>query len=138
MRKTTGPVIGNKVKVKGSNKGMIKSFLWNVTHLFQHKNRADVCPQHGAFSLMELLVTIAIISILAAMLLPALQKAREKARQANCMSNHKQISMAMLIYLADRLNNSCRSFPVSSSYRRKSSVCKWFFSQSAVWCCTNS
>jgi len=53
------------------------------------------------FTLVELLVVIAIIGILIAMLLPAIQAARESARRANCASNLKQWSTAMLLY-ADR------------------------------------
>jgi len=56
--------------------------------------------RHG-FTLIELLVVISIISILAGQLLPALSMAREKGRQANCINNLKQFSLAIEMYYQD-------------------------------------
>jgi prepilin-type N-terminal cleavage/methylation domain-containing protein/prepilin-type processing-associated H-X9-DG protein len=53
------------------------------------------------FTLIELLVVIAIIAILAAILFPVFAQARAKARQASCLSNVKQITLAMIMYAAD-------------------------------------
>jgi prepilin-type N-terminal cleavage/methylation domain-containing protein/prepilin-type processing-associated H-X9-DG protein len=55
----------------------------------------------AGFTLIELLVVIAIIAILAAILFPVFSKAREKARQASCQSNLRQIGMGSLMYLQD-------------------------------------
>ncbi|MBM3474405.1 MAG: DUF1559 domain-containing protein [Armatimonadetes bacterium] len=56
---------------------------------------------HRGFTLIELLVVIAIIAILAAILFPVFARAREKARQTNCLSNLKQIGTATMMYIQD-------------------------------------
>ena len=65
------------------------------------RSRKRWVHRESGFTLIELLVVIAIIAILAALLLPALAKAKESGRSAKCMSNMRQITLGHLMYIED-------------------------------------
>src|ERR1700674_1906622 len=77
--------------------------VWNSTAEIQEIRRRSTMHRNrqSAFTLIELLVIIAIIAILAAILFPVFAQAREKARQATCLSNLKQMSLGMRMYVQD-------------------------------------
>jgi prepilin-type N-terminal cleavage/methylation domain-containing protein len=81
-----------------------------------YKNQLPGNATSRAFTLIELLVVIAIIAILAALLLPALAKAKAKAQRIYCISNLKQVALACRLYSDDNATRIVSSYPTYGGF----------------------
>jgi prepilin-type N-terminal cleavage/methylation domain-containing protein/prepilin-type processing-associated H-X9-DG protein len=102
--------------------------------------------QKRAFTLIELLVVIAIIAILAAILFPVFAQAREKARQASCLSNQKQIGLGVMQYVQDydetyptayyyKNNTATQNGGSAGGYVHMSVLINPYLKNAQVWVC---
>ena len=93
-------------------------------------NLKYVFPSRKLFTLLELMVVIAIIAVLIALLLPALQRAKEYGYQTACLSNQKQVSLALNLYAIDfqGVIFGCASSSYPSSYRHF-----WYYFINGRW-----
>src|SRR5436190_4638145 len=82
---------------------------------FRNTRSSTMFENRRGFTLIELLVVIAIIAILAAMLLPALAKAKQKAQGVGCLSNIKQLGFAWHMYIPDNAEHVPNNYGVNET-----------------------
>ena len=79
------------------------------------RDRCNPCRRRRGFTLAELLVVIGIIAVLVALLMPSLNRAREHARQVQCLSNIRQLGMAFVMYANENRDRFPRAAPQGSA-----------------------